>query len=236
MNMRLRIAASITTLILFALTLVAAQPDKGSKEKKLWEWTDDERIAIRLDQAARKARVEKVMRVRRDQGIGRLQTNSSLNALPSPIDTIYGTDHPELFMRTEILSALTHAAFATEDDVARHTREELARKAIAFGLPKDFLVTLEFESREFISLQRHEYEVGEKLARGDSTAFAEIRRTRDAECPVLAESVRRLRRVFGVAFDRFLYEVFAPTMFREFDEFDSVETATDLKRREAGCQ
>lgn len=208
-----------------AVAALAAQSPERVARKASWEWTLEERLAKRLDPAARKLRVDTAV-----AGRGR--------AGQRPLDVIRGSSDPELLMPSEIYTIFMRAAFAYEDEPAREFRQDALNKAVALGLPKDFLEIVEGESEEFLRLQRRELQLEERVYGGGTyptSAPAEIKNLQSAQCSVRAASIRRLRQIFGVReFDRFLYSAIAPGAFHDF--FELAPTAAALRAQEEGCQ
>ena len=71
-----------------------------------------------------------------------------------PNDVIRGSSNPELLMPSEIFTTFMRVAYAYEDGTAREFRRDALNKALALGLPQDFLDTVERESEAFLRLQR----------------------------------------------------------------------------------
>lgn len=163
----------------------------------------------------------------------------STNALRDddrPTDVVRGSEHPELLLPFEIFSTFTRAAYGREDDATSvGFRDDAARKALALGLPADFLNTLERESQSYLQLQRQEIALRDAMSTGRADqrkTFAQVRALEAAECPARAAALRRLHVLFGSRFAQFLYTVVAPGVFFTFFE---PQSATTLLAQEKGC-
>jgi hypothetical protein len=152
-------------------------------------------------------------------------------------DAVYGSRHPELFMPTEIYTIFMRGAFSHEDDVAMGFRADAQRKIAEQGLPANLLTVIEIESAEFIRLQKKEELLRDERTQetGDPTMlFDRIKQVEREQCPVRAAALSRIRSHFGGdIFDRFLYSVVAPSIFKEFG---TAPDATSLRAAEEGCK
>jgi|ERR1043165_483252 hypothetical protein len=203
--------------------------------KPVWQWTVDERLAARFDEAARTQRVDDYLAqraLRNPQSAAR-----SAPMMPRPVDVVHGTKHPELLLPHEIFTTFTRAAFEREDDTAAAIRMDAARRAVPLKLPADFLVSWRTLADRFIVLQREELQLRRTLYSGTSRNSArDAARLRDLgplECRSRAEAMNALRAKFGTRFDQFLYEVAAPNVFRDIYEPVSVQ---QLRAEEEGCR
>jgi len=230
-----------------ALTTLAAPPERDqatsatalpqTTTKEAWEWTVDERIAIRTDPVARQARIDKFLAQRRTANApaGRIAAMSNGQELPVG-DSIHGSDHPELFLPTELFSIFTSSVFVVSDEVSDHVRKVAKHGAASIGLSSDFVSTFETEALEFTVLQRQENTLKERLGRGEGSSdqlLAEIKKLRHQQCPLRIAAITRLRARYGEKFDRFLYTTVAPGAF--IDSFGPT-SADELRSQEEGCQ
>jgi hypothetical protein len=113
---------------------------------------------------------------------------------------------------------------------------DAAPKAAELGLPSDLLEVLEYESRQYLELQRRELDLRDEIGRGEGDPVLIMNNVKSVmvdECPLRAAAIRRLRARYGVAFDRFLYSAIAPGVFYDF--FDS-QSADALFAQEEGCR
>ncbi len=101
----------------------------------------------------------------------------------------------------------------------------------------DFMATLEQESMELIRVERDYDDLESRYAsRGPTTIGEAAARQKAFEtrmCPLRAQAIKRLRSIYGVRFDQFLYTAIAPGVFKQLDVR---ETETELRSKSEGCQ
>jgi hypothetical protein len=226
----------LTGLLLLAVSGHAAK-NGDSSAKPAWQWTEEERIAARFDENARAARVEAAMTSRRAATSSRqLHLTADSPASEHTFDVIVGSEHPELFMPFEVFGIFTRTAYGKSDAVAVNVRTDATAKAVALGLPDDFLDTLERESRPFLNLQRREMVLRTVpiLTGKDLQALQpKLNEIELLECGPRADAIRRLRAIYGGRFDQFLYAVAARNITKEVSVPDN---PSDLRLKEAGCR
>ena len=209
----------------------AASAMTAPPSKPIWQWTTDERLAARFDEAAR---IQSVAAFEAQRAI----SHARAVALPRrPADSIHGSEHPELLMPFEIFTSFTEAAYGADDDVARHVQRDATVQASKLGLPPEFLPTLRKQARAFIAMQREERTLKQQIFTGGMTdpqsGMARLRELQKSECASRAAAMRSLRARFGASFDRFLYSAIAPGVFR--DDFEPISART-LRAEEDGCK
>src|SRR5438105_12974208 len=209
----------------------AASAMTAPPSKPIWQWTTDERLAARFDEAAR---IRRVAAFEAQRAI----SHARAVALPRrPADSIHGSEHPELLMPFEIFTSFTEAAYGADDDVARHVQRDATVQASKLGLPPEFLPTLRKQARAFIAMQREERTLKQQIFTGGMTdpqsGMARLRELQKSECASRATAMRNLRARFGASFDRFLYSAIAPGVFR--DDFEPISART-LRAEEDGCK
>ena len=209
----------------------AASAMTAPPSKPIWQWTTDERLAARFDEAAR---IRRVAAFEAQRAI----SHARAVALPRrPADSIHGSEHPELLMPFEIFTSFTEAAYGADDDVARHVQRDATVQASKLGLPPEFLPTLRKQARAFIAMQREERTLKQQIFTGGMTdpqsGMARLRELQKSECASRAAAMRNLRARFGANFDRFLYSAIAPGVFRDYFEPISAQT---LRAEEDGCK
>ena len=209
----------------------AASAMTAPPSKPIWQWTTDERLAARFDEAAR---IRRVAAFEAQRAI----SHARAVALPRrPADSIHGSEHPELLMPFEIFTSFTEAAYGADDDVARHVQRDATVQASKLGLPPEFLPTLRKQARAFIAMQREERTLKQQIFTGGMTdpqsGMARLRELQKSECASRAAAMRNLRARFGASFDRFLYSAIAPGVFR--DDFEPISART-LRAEEDGCK
>ena len=209
----------------------AASAMTAPPSKPIWQWTTDERLAARFDEAAR---IRRVAAFEAQRAI----SHARAVALPRrPADSIHGSEHPELLMPFEIFTSFTDAAYGADDDVARHVQRDATVQASKLGLPPEFLPTLRKQARAFIAMQREERTLKQQIFTGGmrdpQSGIARLRELQKSECASRAAAMRNLRARFGASFDRFLYSAIAPGVFR--DDFEPISART-LRAEEDGCK
>lgn len=231
-------SASGTLLIMVcAVSLIAAgQPQNGNRKrsgKAAWEWTLEERIAVRTDAAAAKERV-------REPGMSAPvpATQASAPELGVIADAFDGTTHPELFLPYQVFDQLIGIAFPTNARSGRLNREGFMPEVERLGLPADFWDRLEILSTIFIADRR---EVWDAVAAVGRLSGAERKRAEEALalkhidiCRSRADALTAARNEFGQErFDRFLYEVIAVNMFTVADRLPD---PARLRQLAEGCR
>jgi hypothetical protein len=222
-------------LLCLALTTAALAQPAARQEKAAWEWTAEERIALRTDPAARQARVAQAL-ARREAADGGRRSPLSGNRPSLPLgDSLHGDEHPELFLPTELFTLFTRSALLVDDDVASHFRTNAEKRAASIGLPADLVPTFAAEAREATAWQRQERALIDRIAGGERAnraLTAELADVRQQLCAARFAAMTRLRARYGVAFDRFLYTVVAPEAF--LDLFGAM-TGEEMRQSERGC-
>jgi hypothetical protein len=209
----------------------ATTSTSGSQPAKpAWQFTDDERIALRTDTALARQRVAE-----RRQG----RTATSIHA-PSAegqqmADSFDGT-HRELFMPSEVFDDFVHMAFEPASrDAFRHFSAAALRNA---GLPTDFWQRLDAIVAFHVADVRAERDL--LLSRSKASGPGRERVVKALElkrmdvCRSRADALAAARKAFGrERFDRFLYEYVAINMFQVSDRLPA---ADQLRRWEGGCR
>lgn len=229
-------------LILAVAAAATSGPYCGAApaQKQPWEWTDEERIAARVDPNKIRERIAAADA----RNIKRAASNKgtvSVDAVQRADrgDQLDGGTHPELFLPIELLDAFLKIAYAFgNDEVALSTREAAAREAVKAGLPADFLRVFEVETAAIVPLHVEEMQLRDRLANGGTRAapgaWERIVLLADQQCPLHAAAVTRLRATYGVAFDRFLYQYVASKLSRAFSGVPP--RRDELQRKAGGCR
>jgi hypothetical protein len=210
------------------LTLVSLRTE-AQPAKAAWQWTDEERVASRIDAASAASRVNEA-RAQTEPG----RIHSDVWNTPRPFDIIAGARHPELFLPYEVFQSLLDGALRVDDATAAGTRKTLDPFIHALGLPGDFWQTVRRQSAPFLSSLQAELDVRGLMFRGDAKAAQRLPALHELTCRTRADALEGLRRTFGrETFDRFLYEAFAPNMG---STWLSVPDAETLRREAGGCR
>lgn len=208
---------SIAAVLLIAGTASAQLPSAGpATEKRSWEWTLQERLALRLDPAAIKAR-QLSREVNDPASKSQIKTDPPESPLSYSID---GRVHPELLLPHEIFESLM-TAFTPDEDRRQRYREGVRAGILAAG----------FEYEQFWSLLSSvtgEY-ARYKYGAGGGTHDLE------EQCRLSAAALTQARQVFGKErFDRFLYEVVAPGI-QVASATNAQDPSAELRRMAEGC-
>lgn len=229
----------IRTALILALTLTAESSTEreAAAHKQAWEWSLEERIAVRTDPAARRARVA-AYEDRREKGTTRTMTADAAWQ-QRMVDRLEGRDHPELFLPVEVLGNFVLIAYGFgADEFAVGVREQAMSAAAKAGLPSDFLQVFERETADLVPLYAEEMRLRDRLANGGTQAapgaWERIIELGAQQCPLRAAALGRLRAMYGKSLDRFLYEYVASRMSRGY--FGEPPTADELRRTAEGCR
>jgi hypothetical protein len=200
-------------VVLASLVLAASWVNAQTKRAP-WQWTVEERIAIRTDPAAARERLERGgPRVKADASPGRAAI----------ADRYDGKSHPELFLPHQVFHELVMLAFASNARTEELVRAGFMTDVRRHGLPGDFWLRLEALSSAYLADRR----ALEGLLRTEANTRrheqALALKQRDV-CRTRADALSAARREFGQErFDRFLYDVIAVNMFTVSDKVDDAE-------------
>jgi len=213
----MKTVTSFCVFLLFSASALAAP----KTERRAWEWTVDQRIALRTDPVAAS---ERVSASRKSLKIGTNQANAQ-NAR----DRFSGTTHPELFLPTEVFDELMKLAFLLKPRVNDAFRQEMAPIVAEYGLPKDFWERLRNVSAIYIADANRAHDLPER-----NDFDREFNRNYALLCRSRVDALTKARQEFGAErFDRFLYEAIARNMF---NTSFGPEDAHALRQMEAGCR
>jgi hypothetical protein len=222
---------SLVVPLFFAssLSLIAQVGDQSGSRKQSWEWTLEERVALRTSAAAAAER----LRGHRDR-VGANATADSGRV----VDRFTGRTHPELFLPVEVFDQLVEMGFNTDPRSQELMRRALRSELVRHGMPADFWERLRVVATIYIADVQALRATGAAL-RGQTGAVRE--RTEQTlalkhtdVCRSRAAALAAARADFGrERFDRFLYEVIAVSMFHAAD---TLQDPAVLRRMERGCQ
>jgi hypothetical protein len=201
----------------------------AASAKPAWQWTDEERIAARVDRVRAQARVQAA------QSAGDVQAASAVTGDGARLtDVIDGQRNPELFLPTELFEAAVNLGLVIPDD----WQETWANGAAAAGLPKDFWQRLPIVAGPFVGDLRRRHDLFE-LARG---AGRDERIRYDRQLAALAATLCRdratalaaARKEFGEPLDRFLYLTVAAG--KSIAYYDEEQDRGRLEEQARGCR
>lgn len=200
--------------LLIATVAFAATPDR-----KAWQWSLDERIALRTNAtAASERRAEK----RRDR---------------ATVDAFDGRTHPELFLPHEVFDELFNLGFSENGRMRQVMRETLLAEAKRRGLGNDFWERLDAATTIHVADKRRLHDLGNGYSQKNESERGRIDQAlalkqRDL-CRSSAQAFAAARAAFGrEKFEQFLYEVIAVNMYYAADRLPDAET---LRNAERGC-
>lgn len=193
-------------LAILILAQAVSSPHRDTP-KQAWEYTDEERFAMRFDPVSMRERAEHSARQR-----GR---TSELDAIAdgNVPNVVEGLRNPELFLPFELFTLLIRDAYFAEPEWQQMTRKRLQ----PFGAGDDFWSAMESSAEPMINTRIEERELSKKLS--SATSDEERRRisgeydaaTGQAHCAIRYEALRRATEVIGrERLYRVLYEGIAP--------------------------
>ncbi len=179
-----------------------------------WAWSDEERFAALVDDAAATRRLEADRRREKPRrGIATTGQAGTGNGLPKVVDVIDGSRDPHLFFAWELFHQMVVGAYAddAEHRLAYRQSNEGVRKSL--GLPDDM-----WERMEPMVVP---YRAAQQRARDEALTYAgrdlstiESSRTAFEVCNQRHQALLEAQQTFGDAFTRFLYLGVAPSMYR----------------------
>jgi len=201
--------------------------------KPAWQFTDDERFALRTNAGLARQRVADRQKHR---------TAASAHAMDSDgqqvADSFDGKTHPELFLPHEVFRHFVGLAFEGDPrtrDIVRHGMATDLRNA---GLPRDFWERLEPIIAFHLADVRAEHDLLASRSKVSGPARERVEKALEQKrtdvCRSRADALAATRNAFGrERFDRFLYEGVASHMFHLSDR---LPTAEQLRQWERGCR
>ncbi|HEV2722324.1 MAG TPA: hypothetical protein VG323_20055 [Thermoanaerobaculia bacterium] len=212
---------SVLIIVLLATTLAVGH----AENKQPWDWTDDERLAVRLDPAAIALRAAE--HEARQQRRGPSAQAFGINRQPQMV--IDGSVHPELFLPYELFTCLLDAVDPRYSAAERKVKQGFYNAGLRkFGTrPADFWAI-------FSRLVARYYRIETAAKQGGSHQSG-----LDPNVALCRERITLLnasRERFGrTTFDRILYTVVAPNTLQT-GAVPGPEGAAGLKYLSGGCQ
>jgi len=241
---------SLAASLLLATTILAADnPTKLRIAKQAWEWTDDERIAERLNPLSLRERATpeatepfgaKVPARSSVKGGGsqrQIASNAVADAPPPTI--IVGRRNPELFLPIELFPNFVRGAFSDDGPTRQKARSRMNAIIAESMSPDRFWSALESSLADFIENQRAENALFQRL---NSVASEherapirkEITNIQSGQCRLKAEALRRGAEAVGRDnLYRVLYRAIAPEITMTSSE---PETLANLRWIQRGCR
>jgi hypothetical protein len=238
--MKLSIAVTALVLLLTPSCLTATQRDDGAAPKPPWQWSDDERLAVRFDPVSMAER--RSPEVLAQYGFKPPTTpravSQSTKGAGGPITfVILGERNPELFMPFELFDFLIETALQEDTNVRVSWQKIFAENAGA-PLPSDFWNRLERAAKPYLDAQRalsaknREWKAASEAQRNAmAPSFAGLQ---DRLCGARAEALTAARNEFGTTvLYRVLYERAAPGLHQWSSD---PLPAEKLRAIEGGCK
>ena len=220
-----------TTQTIGVTTSTAAGP--RTPAKPAWQFTDDERFALRTNALLAQ---ERVAASRQSSTSTRAHAASTDRA---PIaDSCTGRTHPELFLPTQVFHHFITMSLDGDQQRRDIVRRAMAADVARFGPPADFWNRLDALLSFHVADLQAERDLLASRSKVDGAARERLdkslRLKQGDVCRGRAEGLALARDAFGrERFDRFLYEVVAPNTFYVADK---LQTAEQLRWREGGCR
>ncbi len=195
--------------------------------KQIWQWSDEERLAIRFDPESMRARVRNA------------KADGNIRGEEEERDVVYGTRNPELFLPFEVYRHLISTVFTTNLGARGVFRDGFLERASALALGPDFWERLEEAVRPDLQARAEVRALAARLASAPESGKADLSRemdqTQSLGCRTREQGLEAARRAFGQeVFDQFLYIGVAPGM--GLASVDSHVSADHLRYLSGGCR
>jgi hypothetical protein len=171
---------------------------KAPPPREPWQWTLDERLAVRFDPEDMRRRAEERL--------------ADLADFPGAtyeegVCIVNGARDPALLLPFELYNKLLILGFGSKTELWQEDRQEILREAKSLGFGEDFWTTLQTLARE--QLQLRETRRQEAKQSGGQQPAPSVEEQK-AECAKRLETLTAFRAHFGKRFDEFLYRAVAP--------------------------
>ena len=176
--------------------------------KAAWEWTDEERLERRFDQACVEAR--RSVAGQDDRRDGYCRSSGDVN------DFVFGTDTPELFLSWELYDSLLRKVFVSDEKFADLQKQIFRDRAAAtdLPLPDRFWERLERVSGDYLALLRAQHAAAAKLEHASPgerrSVLGDIERSQAANCAARHAALDAAQAEFGSMFNQLLYIAVPP--------------------------
>lgn len=209
---------------------VKPQPRPNPKEP--WEWTLDERLALRFDPVDMRRRMA-------EHAAENYPPPELMPADIPPPSTdgciVNGSKDPALLLPSELFSSLLGVGFQPDDFIREPRRKAILEKAQALGFGDDLWPVLEVLAKDVLRVKRDAREKSERFEKTGERPPEATYEEQSAHCAQRARALQAVRTYYGAErFDRFLYEAVAPGMSIAMPE--NPEWPGQLRFVEGGCQ
>lgn len=213
----------ISSALLMTGLLVAAAARGQDSPRPPWKWTDEERIAKRYDPSSMRSR----------------ESAFFADTPSAGRDVVQGAKNPELFLPWELYQSLLMRAFSPLPEASQVFRDVYQERFGGAWFGDDFWQRLERTARPCLDSIETQRALAEEYQTAHPGRRAEIDRQADEfskkDCRLRVQNLEAARATFGrEAFDRFLYEAVAPSMFSA--SVDNFVSADHLRYLAGGCQ
>ena len=217
----------ISSLFFMACLSVAMAARGQDSPRPAWQWTDEERLAVRFDPESMRTRLRNA------------KADGNVKGDAGERDVVWGTRNPELFMPFEVYRYLVTTAFTAHGDARESFREGYLENAVELELGPDFWDRLEEAIRPDLQARDEIRTLAAKLADASEEQKAaishEVEQTERLGCRAREQGLEAARREFGQeVFDRFLYVAVAPSM--GLASVDSQVSADHVRYLSGGCR
>jgi hypothetical protein len=226
-----------------AVTPRDVPPERSQIAKAAWDWTDDERLAVRFDPIAIQERASRdATEPYSARSVGATQQSSRPTPLQSPSgppNLVVGRRNPELFLPFELFNILISSGFssdAKQNAEFRRSLEPVISKSIK---AETFWADVESAAALLIENQNEEHTLGGQIKHAatddDRAALRQrIKNLQQPQCLMRARALSAVAdRIGRRAFYRILYEGIAPTVNTTSTDAD---LAMRLRFAAGGCQ
>lgn len=217
--------------------------EQSQTAKASWDWTDDERLAVRFDPIAIQERASRDATVPYfAQTLGATQQSAGQARLQSPNgppNVVVDRRNPELFFPFELFNILISSGFsgdAKQNAEFRRFLEPIISKSLT---AEAFWTAVESSAAPFIENQLEERALGAQIKQAATdedraTLRQQIKNLQQPQCLLRAKALTAIAgRIGRRTFYRVLYEGIAPTINTTSTEPD---LATRLRFAAGGCQ
>jgi hypothetical protein len=206
------------------------EKSQGKPAKPAWQWTLEERLAVRFDSEGMKRRVAREAESAKKTAA---RFGERFDIAPGQ-HSIDGKSEPELFLPSELFDVLLSDAFHENTLHQREMRPHLEERAAILGFGSDLWTRLEKVGAPYLRL-RDERNLRALAAAARSEEFKDSEKNGLMICRAKAKALADAKIEFGEqALLRLLYEAVAPTLSIGFQTEEGL--ADRLRFIEEGCQ
>ncbi len=211
---------AVILLLLIASTPQSSPANSADIEnrqpKRAWEYSDDERLAIRFDATSIRARAAHASA---EASQRKLHATTNAESLPDALlpNTIDGKRNPELFMPHELFTSLVADLVRGPAERREQVRAKLSAVIRPSMDPDDFWRRFDAAVAPYVALAEREQSLVQRInaaSAAERTAlFDELRLVQEPMCAARARSLRAAAIAIGrQPLYRLLYEAVAPQM------------------------